>query len=118
MALPQSNMPPKNSPLNLSLTNTELKMTTQVPALTSLNLKIPMESYKVNTVLPFPMAVPKLSLTPLTMPVDSSLMSNTKEPLSTPQHPRVDMDLLPLPNTPLLLPNMLPLPSTNQLKHK
>merc|ERR1719244_499027 len=110
----------RNSPLNPSLTNMELKMITPVPALTNLNHKIPTESSKVNTVSPFPMAVPKLLPTQLTMPVDSSLMSNTKVLPPIPQHPRVDMDTLPLPNMLQLLPNMfpLPLPSTSQLRHK
>merc|ERR1719244_1756402 len=110
----------RNSPLNPSLTNMELKMITPVPALTNLNHKIPTESSKENTVSPFPMAVLKLSPTQLTMPVDSSLMSNTKVLPNIPQSPREDTDMLLLPNMLLLLPNMfpLPLPSTSQLRHK
>merc|ERR1711997_1359676 len=51
---------PRNFPHNLSLTNMELRMTTLVPALTSLRPKTPRESFKANTELLFLMAEPKL----------------------------------------------------------
>merc|ERR1712008_598045 len=89
--------PQKNSPLNPSHTNTESRMTTLVPALTSLNHKVPMVPSQVNTVQPFPMAVPKLLPIRLTTTVDSSLMSNTKAHLSTPLHPQADMGHTNLP---------------------
>merc|ERR1739846_134476 len=91
----------RNSPLNPLHTNTVLKIVTPVPASKRLKTKMPLATSKVHTVSTFPMAVFKLSPTPLITPTVSLLMSNTKVPPSTPKR----NPMPPHPNTPLLLPS-------------
>merc|ERR1712204_27970 len=97
--------PLPNSPLNHSLTNTVLPMTTPEPTTRRLRAKMPVATFKVHTVSTFPTVAFKSSPTPLTTPTVSLLMSSMKVPPSTqkrnPRHPPQ--------NTPQLPPSTLPL---------
>merc|ERR1719442_124974 len=97
--------PLPNSPLNHSLTNTVLPMTT--PELTTRRprTKLPVATFKVHTVSTFLTVAFKSSPILLTTPTVSLLMSSMKVPPSTPKR----NPMHPPPNTPQLPPSTLPL---------
>merc|ERR1712038_2142582 len=94
----------RSSPPSLTLTSTEWLMTTARPTSRRQKHKMPTVSLPVASWLLFPTAEPRPPLTPLTTSTDSSLMSPTREPPSTPQSPRRDTA-----TPPLTLPSQPPL---------
>merc|ERR1719162_1616447 len=97
--------PLPNSPLNHSLTNTVLPMTTPEPTTRRLRAKMLVATFKVHTVSTFPTVAFKLSPTPLTTPTVSLLMSSMKVSPCTQRRNHMH----PPQNTPQLPPSTLPL---------
>merc|ERR1712126_598031 len=97
----------RSSPLSHSPTNTELLMTTARPTSTSLRPRMATVLSPEATGLPFPTAESRPPLTPLTTSTDSSPMSPTREPQSTPQSPRRDTDMPQLTRPQLQLISLL-----------
>merc|ERR1712038_1349862 len=92
----------RSSPPSLTLTSTEWLMTTARPTSRRQKHKMPTVLLPVASGLLFPMAESRPPPTLLTMSTDSSLMSPTREPQSTPQSPRRDTAMPPpmLPSQP------------------
>merc|ERR1739844_167717 len=101
----------RSSPPSLSPTSTEWLMTTARPTSRRQSHKMAMASSLVASWLLFPTAGSRPQPTPLTTTTDSSLMSPTRAPQSTPQSPRRDTD------TPPPLPTSLLPPTSPQLKY-
>merc|ERR1719215_154326 len=106
----------RSSPLSLSPMSTESLMTTARPTSRRPRARMATALSLEASRLLFPTAESRPPPTPLTTTMDSSLMSPTREPPSTPQSPRRDTAMLPLPTSPPLL--MPPPPLTSPLPKK
>ena len=103
-------------PPSLMLTSTEWLMTTARPTSRRQKHKMPTVLLPVASWLLFPMAGSRPPLTPLTMSTDSSLMSPTREPQSTPQSPQEDTARPPLMPQPPLTSPLLKLNTSQSVK--